>query len=171
MGIEIVATCENDWEAVRDLRLRALADAPDAFGATLDDARARPERYWRSWARGNERLQAWLARDGHRPRGLLSSGISSEGTGMLGALWVDPAARGQRLGERLLLRGCEWLTKQGCTRLELHVTEGNPARAIYTKLGFELAGARTPLREGSELFELTMARPALAPGEFTAGSA
>ena len=40
--IEIRPMRADDWERVRRVRLRALADAPDAFATTLESAQKRP---------------------------------------------------------------------------------------------------------------------------------
>lgn len=37
----------DDWEDLRDLRLRALGDTPEAFGTTLAQAAARSDDEWR----------------------------------------------------------------------------------------------------------------------------
>ena len=52
----------DDGPILRELRLRSLADAPDAFGQPLEEARRRPMREWersaRQAARGVDRT--WL---------------------------------------------------------------------------------------------------------------
>lgn len=36
----------QEWNTYRDLRLRALADSPDAFGRTLAEEKDRPDSEW-----------------------------------------------------------------------------------------------------------------------------
>src|SRR5689334_8540695 len=64
----------DDWKTTRDLRLRALLDAPEAFGGTYADSAARDEASWRAWPRNGQPFAAY--RDG-------------EPVGMVCA-WLDP---------------------------------------------------------------------------------
>jgi GNAT superfamily N-acetyltransferase len=154
---------EDDWLVLRELRLRALEDSPDSFGPTLASTVEQPESYWRAWAKGRGRLQTFGAWSEGEPVALISAGIR-DGVGHLAALWVAPEARGGGLAVDLMNAACAWLLARGCTRIELEVTEGNPASQIYKRLGFEFTGAKQPLREGSPLFEATMARETATPG-------
>jgi hypothetical protein len=47
MAIGVSRPGRDDWARVRALRLAALADTPDAFGATLAEERDQPEGFWR----------------------------------------------------------------------------------------------------------------------------
>ena len=160
MPLTIRTLQEGDWETLRDLRLRALADSPDSFGFTLADAHTQPESYWRGWA---SRRQPWAAIDDSGAYvGLVSAGIPEPGHGHFGALWVDPKMRGTGLGRRLVELVCDWARDQGCTSMAMTVTEGNPAERLYLSLGFTFTGERHPLREGSALFEREMSKPLCA---------
>jgi hypothetical protein len=47
----VCRVCEAEWPALRDTRLRALADSPEAFGSTLERETAFSEADWHEWAR------------------------------------------------------------------------------------------------------------------------
>ena len=48
--MEVQQARAADWEELRELRLQALGDAPDAFSSTLEQEAAFPEEVWRSYS-------------------------------------------------------------------------------------------------------------------------
>src|SRR5262249_23529737 len=136
---------------LRDLRLRALADAPDAFSTTLAEARAYPEQDWderaAGGAKGSERA-TFILIDGGRWQGMAGGIRDPErpDTAELVSMWVAPDLRRQGGARALIGAVAGWARMQGVTRLELWVTDGNaPAVALYRREGFRNAGVSQPL--------------------------
>ena len=50
----------EEWERLRVIRLRALTDAPMAFGSTLADEQARSDEFWRGRATGGAVDLNWV---------------------------------------------------------------------------------------------------------------
>ena len=148
----------EEWELLRELRLRALRDSPDSFGPLAEDVAREPDEYWQRGARvfASGHASLFLAERDGAAVGLVSA-TAAAGTGYLGAMWVAPAARGAGLGRALVDAACAWLRERGCTRLALTVTETNAAAiALYEGAGFRLTGESKPLRPGSPLRDLVM---------------
>ncbi|MFL6158781.1 MAG: GNAT family N-acetyltransferase [Marmoricola sp.] len=141
----------DDWEVWRQLRLSALADAPDAFGATLAEERGFDEARWRRWL-GDDDPQV-LVLDGGRPVAI-GAGYREETDGAAPrlhviAMWTDPAYRGRRLAAQVLTALVEWAAPRDLD-LALDVAIGNTAaRRSYEAFGFVRTGAARPLRDGS----------------------
>ena len=53
-------------------------------------------------------------------------------------LYVDERLRGAGLGRRLLREAAAFALAAGIPRMELHVTESNPARHFYEAVGFRI---------------------------------
>jgi ribosomal protein S18 acetylase RimI-like enzyme len=152
----------GEWQLLRELRLRALRDAPDAFSPRVEDVEREPDAYWQQGAKssGGDHVDLLVAELAGRPVGLASATCAGA-VGYIGAMWVDPTARGSGVGRRLLTAARDALVARGCRRLELTVTETNAAAiALYRSFGFEPTGDWKPLRDGSTLRNLTMACPA-----------
>lgn len=155
MPIEIRVATRDEWEPVRDLRLRALADAPDAFGSTLDRERRLGEAGWIDWIEGWEGATnvMFIAERDDRWIGMaLGSRTGDEDHTHVYGMWVDPMWRGTGVGARLVEGVLRWARSWGARWVGLGVTETNDGAAgFYEHLGFVDTGERYPLREGSRL--------------------
>ncbi len=151
MAVHLEVLGPSDWRRLREVRLRALADAPDAFWTTLAEAQRMDEAAWQ------ERLApstGWFVAvaDG------LDMGLAactehrdSDGSAHVVSMWVAPQAR--RLGAgRLLLDACvAWARERGLTPVRLEVVDANVAAVgLYERYGFlptGVVGTFPPPRE------------------------
>lgn len=129
-----------DWAALRDIRLEALGDAPQAFGSTLAGAQRLSARQWRT--RVATGLYFVAERDG-RVVGMVSGGFNDNhpGTHWLYGMYVTPSARGGDAAKLLVRAVVDWARGEGAPEIYLHVASAAPrARAFYEKSGFRLVG-------------------------------
>jgi len=154
-GVSIRLARRDEWERVRDLRLRSLEDAPEAFGSTLEEERAFPGPRWIDWIEGWEGATnvLYVAEDGDTWVGMaVGSRTDDAPDAHLYAMWVDPAWRTRGVGSGLVGKVLAWSASLGSRWVILGVTETNDGAArFYERLGFEDTGDRHPLREGSGL--------------------
>ncbi|WP_437316071.1 N-acetyltransferase family protein [Sorangium sp. So ce385] len=144
--IALRALTPDDWATWRDVRLRALADAPHAFGSTLKQWEDASEERWRARLElpGSHNLVAYV--DGE-PVGM-ATGAPLDGTCELISMWVAPEVRGRGVGDALVAEILRWAREQGARELRLDVKENNPsAIALYIRHGFIDVG---PSRESGE---------------------
>jgi len=147
---------EADHALLRDVRLRALLDSPDAFGRTHAESADLPEDDWRERAGGPSPTLVVL----EEGRGVAMGGVVvHDGRASVWGMWTDPADRGRGHGTRVLDALLAWADERGLA-VDLEVTEGNPAaQALYVSRGFIATGARRPLRPGSPTYAVGMVRP------------
>ena len=169
-------TVIDDWQALRDIRLEALRDAPSAFGSSYEREAAFGEPDWlRRIARGGNFL-AFIpeasASEASASEARASEARASEPAGLIGgypetadivelvSMYVRPKARGRGVGEALVAAVFAWAQARDAKTVHLWVTESNdPARALYERCGFSLTGERQPLPSDPSLDEIAMARP------------
>ena len=154
------ATIE-EWQVLRDIRLAALRDAPNAFLSTFAEQAALLEADWRrSISRGGTFLAYLPGGNGTEPTGLVGSFQEKPGTVELVSLWVRPHARGLGVGEALVDAVVDWATARNATSVHLWLTEANQrALVLYERCGFALTGERQPLPTKPDLTEIGMIRP------------
>jgi ribosomal protein S18 acetylase RimI-like enzyme len=157
-GVEIVLATSQDWERVRDVRVRALAEAPFVYGSRLEEEQDRPESFWRARLE-RQAAATFLALDGHQTVGLVRTLVAPEDvtSAELISMWVAPHARGQGVGRQLVAAVVEWAAHHDSTSVQLWVTETNAAaRRLYESCGFVLSGGRQPLPSDPLLSEVGM---------------
>ena len=138
---------------LKELRLRALKDAPGEFGDSYDAARQQPDSYWEETAAsltGAARQRMFIAEEGERHLGFvfaLGDSRDPDG-GSLGGMWVDSTERRRGVATALLEAAIRWATQVGMRRLRLWVADGDtPARRLNLRAGFEDTGERDETRE------------------------
>ena len=152
--MQIRRVTSAEWRELRDIRLAALQESPDAFGGTYAVSVARTDEWWVEWARKSaesDEQAMFLAWDGADPVGIAGTFLDA-GEWVVIAMWVDPAHRGTGVGRRLLDAVIEFHREHGATESVLGVVDGNGgARTLYERYGFVDTGVANPLREGEPL--------------------
>jgi GNAT superfamily N-acetyltransferase len=135
----------------REVRLRALADAPDAFGVVVSEVEAQPMSYWEELTRSVTAPRGqvmFLACEGETALGSTYGLLdrAQREAGRVGGMWVAPAARRQGIGRALLHAVMAWARGRQLTHLGLWAPAHRPAAvALYRQAGFRETGRRGPL--------------------------
>jgi len=161
---------------LKQVRMRALADVPYAFGGpeTLVREQALPDSYWHELARElagevpewRDRCVSYLILDGEVVCATASSVVCNRvpGRAFFNAAWVDPQYRRRGLGSWLVREASAWAAARGCDHMRLWVDDANPAAAeFYRALGFGFTGETKPVTPESALAEHSM-EMRLVPG-------
>jgi RimJ/RimL family protein N-acetyltransferase len=137
---EIRALNSDDWLDIRDVRLRSLIDAPEAFTSTFGRESTYNEAKWRELAMTGR----WFVADDEGPIGVAVGidGWSGDPTRReLVGMWVAPSHRGRGIARQVLDQVKAWAASEGATALSLGVREGNElALAAYLRMGMRVTG-------------------------------
>lgn len=155
---------DDEAELLRELRLRSLNDAPEAFGQTADEAAARVDEEWRQQARSaasGDRRSWFIAETGTQPRtiGLVNGRRRPPDDVMLFSMWVEPESRRLGVGRSLIGALDAWAREWGARRTVLWVFAGNePAIRFYERLGFAVEEDTPDAEIGRSYGALAMSR-------------
>lgn len=162
--VTIRTTTEDDWEAVRNLRLEMIRDTPHGFAERLEDAQRQDEQEWRlRGKRGDtENSTSIVAIDEAGTWvGGMGGWIPNPAVGpLLVGVYIAPSHRGRSAGvtDRMLDVIEAWAGTHAST-LRLTVHEHNRrAQAFYQRRGYELTGTATPYVLDPDQRELEMIR-------------
>jgi GNAT superfamily N-acetyltransferase len=157
----------SDAMVLRDLRLRSITDAPEAFGQPLDEAQGRSVAEWqrsaRQSAQGDHR--SWLiAETDERTVGLVQGRRRRPSTLLLFSMWVDPSARRLGIGRGLIEALEAWARGWDANETILWVHSGNAAAIdFYRDLGFEHVRRGQDAESGARFGAMAMRRAIHSP--------
>jgi GNAT superfamily N-acetyltransferase len=142
MAVRVRRIEPGEGPLLRDVRLAALADAPDAFSSRFEDEAHRRAEEWEADATarsaGSDSAN-FVAESERGVVGLVGAYRSSDepGTVELVSMWVAPRARGTGAGAALVGHVVDWARVNGARRVALWVMRENvPAIALYRRTGF-----------------------------------
>ncbi len=143
---------EDDWELVRDVRLRAVRENPQIFGASLARENRFVESHWRMRLRTSP---TWIAVDDTGTgRGIVQM-LQEPGSPIddrhVISLWVAPESRRQGMGWALLDAVRQAAAADGARTVSLWVVDNNHAAGdLSVRAGYARTGERQALsRDGS----------------------
>lgn len=155
----------DEADALRFVRLAALAESPSAFGSTYAREAALTAEEWTDRAHassdGTERALFFAVADedvvglvgGHRPD-------TAPAIVELVAMWTDPMVRRSGVGRLLVKAVLDWARGCGAREVQLRVTRGNAAaECLYRAMGFIETGDYQPLPSDPCQEEIRMTCP------------
>lgn len=152
----------NEWRVYKELRLRALAESPNAFGSTLAAERVSSDEHWSArLTRGvmsNMELPL-VAEVSDRSVGLAWAKIddSEQSAVHLYQMWVAPNFRRRGAGQMLLHAAIAWGKASNAEAIVLTVSCGDTAaNRLYARAGFAPVGSPELRRAGSPVLAQAM---------------
>lgn len=147
MQVIVQQVRENDWRLVQEVRLRALREDPEVFGASL----AREERFVEShWRMRLRTSTTWIAVDddgvGRGIVTMIQEPGSPEDDRHIVSLWVAAEARRRGVGWALIDAVRTAAIAEGARTVSLWLVDGNHAAGdLYVRAGFTRTGERQVL--------------------------
>jgi len=157
--VEIRRLRPDEWNAHRELRLKALATDPLAFGSTLEREETFADEVWKErTVRGAESKDSALFVADAGSEGLVGMVVITllEGQWHVFAMWVEPGRRREGIGGMLLDAGLSWFrarTSEDPLHLDVNPRQGDAVR-LYENRGFRRTGSSSPL--GHTVGEMTI---------------
>jgi GNAT superfamily N-acetyltransferase len=152
----------GDEPILRELRLQALSDEPDAFGSTYEREFARTTSDWQRWLSPGA---TFILEEPQGASGIVAGGRDTTDPAIvhLMAMWVHRTRRGTGAGDRLVAAVLSWARTDGAKAVRLNVIGSNArARRFYERNGFRPTGEET-VRARDGQIEVQMER-AVDPG-------
>jgi GNAT superfamily N-acetyltransferase len=148
---------------LREARLRAVRDVPEAFGQTLEGLLVETDAAWRAAARASAAgdSRAWfLAEREGGVVGLVQGRRRPPATLLVFSMWVAPEARRSGIGRALIDETERWAGGWGGLETILWVVVGNDgALRFYERLGFRLVTVGPDARSGVDHRSHALRRP------------
>jgi ribosomal protein S18 acetylase RimI-like enzyme len=149
-------TCEEDRRALKDVRLAALLDAPEAFGVSHATASGYTESQWRERASGPH-PRFWLAFLDGEAVGMIGGGVSARQRYNLIGMWLAPQVRGSGIAAQLVGAVKDEARSQGYGSVYLDVAPGNRRAVVfYERQGFAFIDEWEPLASHPHIQVQTM---------------
>ena len=154
----------DQWEILRDIRLRSLQANPEAFGGKYEIESLFTEEQWRDWFIKVDVLVAFI---GEQSAGMATIEVLDGDHGAtcwLGGCWVDPNFRGKKVFSALFNFIDLCAAKKNWQRQGLGVWSHNDlAIKAYEALGFTKAGEDMPSTSQPGNFYMHMVRDTRLP--------
>jgi ribosomal protein S18 acetylase RimI-like enzyme len=147
----------GDEAILRELRLQALADAPDAFGSTYQRELERTMVDWQRWLSPGV---TFLVEANDQACGIVAGGrdLADPSVINLMAMWIRPTMRGVGAGDLLVGAVVSWAEAEGARTVRLEVVKNNVrAQRCYERNGFRPTG-RELVRERDGQIQIEMER-------------
>lgn len=157
----------EQWQLLRDVRLRSLLDSPNAFGQRYEEASTTTDEEWQSTARasaeGNRRAWYIATNESGAAVGVVQARRRAQVECLLFSMWVSPEARRLGVGSELVDAVEDWGRSWGAERVILWVLGTNEsALSFYDKIGFALLSTGPDAESGRAYGAFAMERAARA---------
>lgn len=165
--IKVIKLPVERWEEYRNLRLRALKEDPQAFGASYEDNLNNPPSEWqRRLINAIEGKTNWLffAEENGKLTGMIGAYIEKDVTDVATviAVFVPKEERGKGVGSVLMETLLAELKKNPVLKKARLMVNKNQTEAVglYKKFGFEEVGKENfKMGNGELATEIVMERP------------